>query len=77
MEKKARNGFGQKYAGFFAFSGDKFTSFPVYSRLPQSARLEHHRINWTPKKARHALLLRITILIPLDPSTRLVGLFDF
>lgn len=51
------------------------TNLPRFRYFAISARFERHRINWTPKKARHAPLLRI--LIPLDPSTRLVGLFDF
>lgn len=54
----------------------------VYFTTPQNRRSTWKRrdINWTPKKGtppRYTLLLRITILIPLDPSTRLVGLFDF
>lgn len=87
--KKAKR-FGQKSVsgpkiqnGFLLFfRGDKFTSFLSISRLHKidGPPWKRRDINWTPKKGtppRYTLLLRITILIPLDPSTRLVGLFDF
>lgn len=68
-KKRIGTGFGR----ILAFS--VATNLPRFRYFAISARFERHRINWTPKKARHAPLLRI--LIPLDPSTRLVGLFDF